>query len=253
MEIRRGWIALVPALGLVASVVGAGESEDRDAAEAKSAEASSGEQSTSPVPVFVPIDRGAPSTRVGGATRGIGSQPLPSIDALVPDQPGYTLNATPQLYWHLSDATDMRIDFVLIGPEGDAVVETTLTGPFAAGVQVVDLGNFGVELESGVTHTWYVSLVPDPDQRSRDRLAGGTVGRIDASEGLRAELAGTSDDRRAFVLAGAGLWYDALAVLSERIETTPRSPARGHRAALLEQVGLPGPASYDRARLAGGL
>jgi hypothetical protein len=42
------------------------------------------------------------------------------------------------------------------------------------------------------------------------------------------------------VLAGAGIWYDALTFLSERIEADPGDAlARAQRAALLKQVGLP--------------
>jgi hypothetical protein len=47
--------------------------------------------------------------------------------------------------------------------------------------------------------------------------------------------------------AEAGLWYDALSLLSERIEAAPTdADLRRQRAALLEQVGLRQAAEFDR-------
>jgi hypothetical protein len=48
--------------------------------------------------------------------------------------------------------------------------------------------------------------------------------------------------------AAAGLWYDAIATLSERIAAAPADPLlRRQRAALLRQVGLQEVADWDLA------
>ena len=59
-------------------------------------------------PVYVPPQRGAPSRRVGGSSRGAGDN-LPSVMVLVPDHVGLTTSDTPALYWYLSKPTAVRI------------------------------------------------------------------------------------------------------------------------------------------------
>ncbi len=50
--------------------------------------------------------------------------------------------------------------------------------------------------------------------------------------------------------AEAGIWYDAIDVLSAQIGDQPSdSGLREQRAALLDQVGLPGAAQYERSRI----
>jgi hypothetical protein len=94
-----------------------------------------------------------------------------------------------------------------------------------------------------------VALVVDPDNRSRDILAGGFIERIALPEALRAQLAGAGKARAPFIYADAGLWYDTLAVLSELIDAAPNDPAlRQQRASLLAQVGLSDIAEYDMRR-----
>jgi uncharacterized protein DUF928 len=73
------------------------------------------------------------------------------------------------------------------------------------------------------------------------------IERMSYVEALSINLGTASASDAARRCAEAGLWYDAIAVLSERIESAPNDPLyRKQRAALLEQVGLPDVASYDR-------
>ena len=194
------------------------------------------------VPIFIPRDEGAPRARVRGASRGPGYQKIPSIDALVPEQMGYTLDAQPTLYWYLSDSTERRVDFTLGAPDSGSVdpeFETTLIGPLAAGINRIDLASYGVTLESGVTYMWYVSLFPDSDSRSDARVSGGAIQLMTAPPELQKELDAVDAEQRPFVLAAAGIWYDALSVLSESVRSySDGTRPRAQRAALLEQVGL---------------
>ncbi len=86
---------------------------------------------------------------------------------------------------------------------------------------------------------WYVSLLPDPDGRTDARVSGGAIERMSAPPELKAELDAVDADQRPFVLAAAGIWYDALAVLSAGAgDATRGAQPRARRAALLQQVGL---------------
>jgi hypothetical protein len=89
-----------------------------------------------------------------------------------------------------------------------------------------------------VEYEWSVALVADPAQRSRDIVAGGAILRIPAEGPEPADAAG---------YAQRGLWYDALMALDRGAQPPrDRDLIRERRAALLEQVGLPGIAHFER-------
>jgi hypothetical protein len=190
------------------------------------------------LPRYVPPARGAPRMRVGAGTRTAGA--VARVEALSPESLGHTLSASPSLYWHLSEPTQARIDFTLTDEATvEPLVEKTLSGPFMAGMHRIELTGLGVQLTPDTPYQWFVSLVPDPEERSSDVVAGGGVALVDAAP-LRAELAAAPADEQALVLARNGIWYDAVDTLSRRIESAPSDAlARQQLASLLEQVGLP--------------
>ena len=109
-----------------------------------------------------------------------------------------------------------------------------------------------MRLRPGTRYLWFVSLVPDPERRSKDFTVGGLISRRAPDAALRARLA-AADGGEAQVYAESGLWYDAIGSLSSRIAATPADATpREQRAALLDQAGLAEPAAYDRKRAAEG-
>ncbi|MGH0032679.1 MAG: DUF928 domain-containing protein [Myxococcota bacterium] len=200
--------------------------------------------------VYVPPSRGATRTRTGGGTRG----PLaaPTVAALAPDHVGVTNRAQPTLAWFVSEATDARVDFTLIDPDAvEPLLETTIESPAEAGVQLVRLSNLGVELEEGRSYDWAIALVLDPDARDLDVVAGGAIRRDPAAPGTASQA--TPGSASYLALARAGVWYDALADLSDAIAANPGNAAlREARADLLEQVGVGAAAAYERGGARGG-
>jgi hypothetical protein len=199
-------------------------------------------EKVAPVPIFIPRDAGAPEARVRGASRGSDFAKIPSIEALVPEQMGYTLDAQPTLYWYLSDSTDRRVDFTLDAQDAnsaDPESEFTLRGPHEAGINRIDLASHGVTLRPDVTYMWYVTLLPDPPSRDDARVSGGAIQLMTTPPELQHELDAADADQHPFILAAAGIWYDALSVLSEGVRSASGGAQRGaQRAALLKQVGL---------------
>ena len=155
---------------------------------------------------------------------------------------------SPKLYWFAPKDTETRIDFTLVSPgSDDPVLEFTMGSPVEAGIHAVDLHRHEVVLEPGVPYEWYLSLVPDPERRSLDVVAGGAIQRVAMTGGLRARVADADPAELGRVFAANGLWYDALAFISEWIEKHPEEPdLRSQRASLLGQVGLREAADYDR-------
>ncbi len=193
------------------------------------------------MPVFKPTNVGAPITRLGGATRSTTGS-VPRTEALVPEQAGHTLQAQPVLYWYLAARTDDRIDFALIGVDPiNPILETTLEGPFEPGIQRIRLADHGVTLQPDLEYQWFVRVIPNPDQRLYDRVVGGGIQRLAPSAELDAKLAAAKQGDAHYVLAEAGIWYDALDSLSMQIEAAPENEnLRAQRAALFKQVGLEG-------------
>jgi hypothetical protein len=117
-------------------------------------------------------------------------------------------------------------------------------------MQRVRLAEYDVSLAIGVTYQWFVALIRDPTQRSKDIVARGRIERIKLPEALHTRLAQAREGEAPALYAGAGLWYDALTALADLIETTPQDAEfRQQRAALLEQVGLLEAAAYDKQRV----
>ena len=61
-----------------------------------------------PPMVYVPPNRGAPRTRVGGATRGSEPQAA-TIEVIAPESVGLTLTGDPVLYWYLPELSDNAV------------------------------------------------------------------------------------------------------------------------------------------------
>ncbi len=201
-------------------------------------------------PKYKPPVRGAPLVRVSGSSRGDAQGDL-SLEVLAPPHTGLTLQAQPSLYWYLSQPVTTHVEATLIDERDDQAVrpllEINLDPPIQSGIHRFRLADYGVKLEPVVNYRWSVAIVPDPGQRSNDIVASGMVQRIEPSSSLDARLAQASQQNRAFIYADEGLWYDAIAAISELIESRPSDPSlRGQRASLLEQVELSEAAAYDR-------
>jgi Domain of Unknown Function (DUF928) len=186
--------------------------------------------------------------RVGGVTRGLPAA-TPWVEVLAPDHLGLTLSESPTLLWFLSAATGARIEVTLVDPRRSAPLVEAVVAGARAGIQVFDAGRYGVKLERGVQYEWSVAVVTDPEQRSRDMVTGGAIMLVAPADALRSRLRAIDVDHRAAALASAGIWYDALAVLSGRVAAHPGDHAlQADRAALLEQAGLTEVAAFERGR-----
>ena len=86
----------------------------------------------------------------------------------------------------------------------------------------------------------HVCDLPGKEGARQETRAGGAIQRINPSSELAARLGQARRDELPSVYAEAGLWYDALAAMSELIDGAPNDAAlRQQRAALLTQIGLP--------------
>ena len=256
--IKLAAVISLSALALVVSAAGGGTEEKKgDGTEAKkeAPQSQRGEAHPKPpaptaaTPVYQPPLRGAPQGRVGGGTRGNERQVF-VLSVLAPDHTGLTVSEQPALYWFISCVTSSPVELTVVDPGvAEPVLETHISPPVPSGVHRLSLADYGVRLSPGVRYRWFVAVVADPAHRSKDILAGGTIERVDLPAGLGAKLAQAGKAELVFDYAQAGLWYDALAAISDLVESAPDDATlRVQRAALMVQVGLPEVAAWDAKR-----
>ena len=200
--------------------------------------------------IYKPPKRGAPGGREGAGTRGF-REALPTLAVLAPqDHTGLTAQEQPVLYWYLSQETRHPVEVILTDRQSvKPLLAIRLNPPLQPGMQRVRLADYNMHLTPGVLYKWSVALVRDAAQRSYDVTTTGTIERVELSNALRGQLVHANKMTSARLYATNGLWYDAIAALSELIDTRPRDTAlRQQRATVLEQEGLTAAAAYDRQR-----
>jgi hypothetical protein len=199
---------------------------------------------------YKPPMRGAPATRVGGGTRGVGS--ALTLNVLAPGETGYTIKEQPTIYWYVSERIDHPVELTInstasLQEAATPLLDITLKPPLEKGVHALRLADHGVALKPGVEYQWFVAVVRNPAQRSNDVVAGGTIKRVSESEALQAQLRQAPQSQLPAIYAEAGIWYDAIDQLSKKISADAADrQLREERAALLEQVGLRDAAAFDR-------
>ncbi|ETX01075.1 MAG: hypothetical protein ETSY1_08745 [Candidatus Entotheonella factor] len=242
------WAAGLAFTMVVSSVGFEAEQRWRISAPSAHAQARNTEPSKA-LPRYVPPQFSSPTGRMGGGTRGLKTNTL-KVSALAPDHIGLTGNDQPSLYWFLSQSTPLPVELTISASRAiEPLLETRLRPPLSSGIQRIKLSDYNVRLAPGVVYRWYVSVINDLEQRSRDVVTSGVIRRQETPQALRVRLAQADKSRTPHLYAEAGFWYDAVLAISELIDAAPRNmDLRQQRAALMEQVGLREAAAFDRQR-----
>jgi hypothetical protein len=172
---------------------------------------------------------------------------LIALFALAPNHVALTVQEQPVLYWYLSQPPKYPVELTInIERDTQPVLEKRIPLPSQAGIFPLRLSDFDIHLSTGTQYRWFLSLVPDPERRSKDIVAGAIIERVEIPETLRSRLLKASREEISNVYAEAGMWYDALMAVSSLIDEEPGNPVfHKRRAALLEQGGLSAVAQYD--------
>jgi len=189
--------------------------------------------------VYKPPLRGAPQGRVGGGSRGIGGEAA-VLQVLAPDHTGLTTQAQPTIYWYARTPAVARFEFALIDDEGnDLLLEVEVGSDRVAGFRQLDLGDYGITLQPGVSCQWSVALVSDIASRSLDLISSGIIERIELGESLNRRISNATGSDLVGIYASEGIWYDALDTVSKLMEQSPADNGLVDiRDSLLAQVGL---------------
>ena len=196
--------------------------------------------------IYTPRGNDVRSIRRSGISRS--SLQLPSLYALAPGHTGCTISEQPTLYWYQSYPCSAQFELTIIGKDKTKpVFRKIFDSADWSGIQKLELGDHRITLSKKIQYTWTVSIVPDPDHRSKDMIANGIIERIDPPGSLASSLVRKSQEDLVYILSEKGIWYDALEKITQLIESHPtKSEFRELRAELLDQVGLSEVAEYDR-------
>lgn len=191
----------------------------------------------------------AQGTRVVVDEQEPGKDPL-YLSVLSPDHIGLTMFEQPALFWFIAQLTSQPVD-VMIMDEGNTqiLLDVRMLPPIRPGIHKVDLKDYGIRLQLNTTYQWKIVLQGlNPGE---SHTTNGWIMRVSPSANV-ANLANLPSINATPTepLLEAGLWYDAIWALSERLHTDPNDVrALTQRANLFEQVGLLPPARQDRAHL----
>ncbi|KJR41671.1 membrane or secreted protein containing DUF928 [Candidatus Magnetoovum chiemensis] len=192
-------------------------------------------------------DTGMPSNRVALASRGKGDDRL-YLSALVPEDIGITYTSTPSLCWFMSKPANASLELALNDEiSAEPLLEKQLTNIKTGGVHCINLKDYAVELKQDIEYQWFISVVPDPNNRSNDITDSGLIKYVEASDELKTKLSKSKGIDVPALYASEGGWYDALSSITELINANPSDKSLlDERAFLLEQVQLLKAAEYDR-------
>jgi hypothetical protein len=178
-------------------------------------------QATSAADFFRPKVEGAPSRRVGGGTRGAKTFPLLIVAS--PEKGGLTTSSTPTLYWSVSQAIDKAFVFTITETHSDndsnnePLLEAKLNKP-QAGVNIIALSDYNVELQPDITYEWALSIIMAPEEPSANINAIGNI---------------------KFVKNAKNAWYDKFAAVSKALAKKPQDQAlHAKYHVLLDSIGI---------------
>ncbi|WP_236506240.1 DUF928 domain-containing protein [Tychonema sp. BBK16] len=166
-----------------------------------------------------------PTTR-GGCTINKDQNNKDLIPLLPQSKIGQTISEYPIFFLYLPETEAKVAEFVLQDDKGKQIYQTTLKLKKSSGVIGVSIPtNQNISpLQIEKNYTWSVSLICDPDDRSKDVFEKGTVRRVEVSADIRRQLQKADPRLKAVIYAQTGIWQDALSTLVAARRANPNDP-----------------------------
>ncbi|MGF1590860.1 MAG: DUF928 domain-containing protein [Pleurocapsa sp.] len=192
-------------------------------------------------------DFGLPTHRRDGGSRGsrndcVNDAENQNMMALIPEQTlGFNASAAPKLFFYVPEVNNQRtLEFVLRNEQDQLMYE--------AFISTEGNGIMSVEIPADVqpnllateqNYHWYLSMICDTQQRSRDIVVEGWLRQEAIDTATKEQLNTASFVEQAEVYSEQGFWYDALSVLAENHDSLAEQPmVRQKWSEMLQSVGL---------------
>lgn len=213
---------------------------------------------------YIPPVASNPRRTIGSGSRGC-SQSLTNdlVTLLIPseDYAGQTTSGHPTFFWHLSQPVSVPMRFALVEPGvPEPLFEKQIDSP-QMGMMQLQLPKDRPELQTGRTYKWSVTLICNTKRPSANPVFISWIERVRTPGVLEQQLPSTPPTKsnvptqmwrdRAWSYAESGLWYDALAAMSNVQTANSHDLATNDDfLALLEQVGLTQVTQQERLNVA---
>jgi hypothetical protein len=188
--------------------------------------------------IYIPPRLAMPRVTAGPGTRGHARGGF-ELFLLSPNHVGQTQQEQPVLYWFQAGPPSGPLEFTLVtkGRPDPLLRVAPQEGEEEGPIRKLDLQKHGVRLKPGLEYRWSVAVVIDPEHRSKDIVATGSILRITPGAAATAGLDLSDDGLRA--AAEGGLWYDAFQIAFELSQRDPEDRSRRQQlAALSRQIEL---------------
>ena len=164
----------------------------------------------------------------------------PDLYVLTPKQGvALTTMAQPSLFTYQTATCDVEYRLTITEPGQPREAFIYAVSRSANGIHRVDLSEFDVTLKPGVEYKWVVLFRPEPGSPSKDLEANGRIMRVNPDPALAERLKTAAPHELPVVYAEAGIWYDALASISNQIAANPKDDdLLALRAGLFKQADL---------------
>lgn len=163
---------------------------------------------------------GLPSNRRDGGSRGNCIANGKDFVALVPDRPvNKTASISPQLLFYVPQTEEPKqIEFILRNREDQAVHKKLIQTTGQGGIMSVTIPEQIKEnsREYYGDYHWYLSLICDSKQRSKDVVLEGWIEYVELNNSVKERINLSNSIRKSNLLQQEGIWYDALSVLAEQ-------------------------------------
>jgi hypothetical protein len=192
---------------------------------------------------YTPPERPKPQRTQGGGSRGcLNSEPV-NLQLLVPkDYTAVTTSAYPTLSWYISSVPSMPLEVALVE---EGVAEPILVKRLP--VKNAGIMNFKVPqdlsgLQVGREYRWTVSLICNSERPSQNVYASAWIEKVNTPQNLDKNLVSMSAYDKTLAYIKAGIWYDAIASISEspssKLSSTEIALTANLFQDLLKQVGI---------------
>lgn len=194
----------------------------------------------------IPPNLGAPKGRTGGgASRGVCLQQQ-AMQAVLPREANrsYPLTGSehPTFWFYLPDraSSETQLEFVIQDAADQYVYKTVVTQPnVSAGLVSLTVPEQSSPLVSGAVYSWTLSLQCDPKHPSRMAFIRGMIQKVAIAPTSTVASLASAPEMTARLYAQQGLWYDALTLLAQDLQTQPVSKSTAQLwKDLLKQSGL---------------
>ncbi|MEL6929510.1 MAG: DUF928 domain-containing protein [Cyanobacteria bacterium J06600_6] len=192
-------------------------------------------------------DYGLPTHRRDGGSRGIkdscvASAKAQNLMALIPEKSvGINVSKSPKLFFYVPEVDNQStLEFVLRN-EQDRLIYEAFLATEGNGIMSIEVPADVTAslLESDQNYHWYLSMICNDQQRSRDIVVEGWMRQETINSATQKNLNNASLAEKAEVYRQEGFWFDALSVLAENPEALRKqSRERQKWSEMLSSVGL---------------